>query len=71
MNLNESKQLKLRLLMKKKLYRNMGENSMKMYAEDLLFQFQEGVPDYLFDEAMTRLIKSAENPTQDDVLNYR
>ena len=57
--------------LKEKLYRNMGKNSMKMYAEDLLFQFQEGVPDYLFDEAMTRLIKSAENLIQDDVLNYR
>ena len=57
--------------LKEKLYRNMGENSMKMYAEDLIFQFHEGVPDYLFDEAMTRLIKSADNLTQDNILNYR
>ena len=57
-------------VLKEKLYRNMGGNSKKMYAEDLLFQFNEGVPDYLFDEAMTRLIKSAENLSQDDVLNY-
>ena len=56
--------------LKDKLYRNMGENSIKMYAEDLLFRFSEGVPDYLFDEAITRLIKIAESLTQDNVLNY-
>ena len=57
--------------LKEKLYRNMGENSMKMYAEDLIFQFHEGVPDYMFDESITRLIKSAENLIEDDVLSYR
>jgi flagellar motor switch protein FliG len=42
--------------LKKKLYGNMTENSIKMYVEDLLFEFRNGVPDYRFDGAMLRLI---------------
>ena len=56
--------------LKEKLYGNMGENSVRMYAEDLLFKFPEVVPDYLFDEAMTRLIKTAESLAQDGALKY-
>ncbi len=47
--------------LKKKLYGNMSENSIKMYVEDLLFEFREGVPLYRFDEAMARLIKIVES----------
>jgi len=46
--------------LKKKLYRNMSQNSMKMYIEDLLFEFREGVPGYRFDGAMIRLIDTVE-----------
>jgi flagellar motor switch protein FliG len=46
--------------LKKKLYGNMTENSVKMYVEDLLFEFREGVPDYRFDAAMLRLIEHVE-----------
>ena len=46
--------------LKKKLYRNMSQNSMKMYIEDLLFEFREGVPGYRFDDAMLRLIDTVE-----------
>ena len=46
--------------LKQKLYGNMSENSIKMYLEDVLFQFREGVPAYRFDEAMTRLISTVE-----------
>ena len=56
--------------LKEKLYGNMGKNSVRMYAEDLLFKFPEVVPDYLFDEAMTRLIKTAESLAQDGALKY-
>ncbi len=53
-----------------RLYGNMTENSLKMYLEDLLFQFREGVPDYRFDEAMTRLIKTAEALAKDGKLRF-
>jgi flagellar motor switch protein FliG len=53
-----------------RLYGNMTENSLKMYLEDLLFQFREGVPDYRFDEAMTRLIKTAESLVKDGKLRF-
>ena len=56
--------------LKEKLYGNMGEKSVRMYAEDLLFKFPEGVPDYLMDEAMTRLSKTAESLAQDGALKY-
>ena len=46
--------------LKQKLYGNMSENSVKMYLEDVLFQFRESVPAYRFDEAMTRLISTVE-----------
>jgi flagellar motor switch protein FliG len=46
--------------LRKKRYRNMSENSMKMYIEDLLFEFREGVPGYRFDGAMLRLIETVE-----------
>lgn len=54
--------------LKKKLYGNMSENSVKMYLEDILFQFREGVPDYRFDEAMTRLISTVEILIKDGTL---
>ena len=56
--------------LKEKLYGNMGEKSVRMYTEDLLFKFPEGVPDYLLDEAMTRLTKTAESLAQDGALKY-
>ena len=57
--------------LKKKLYRNMSENSMKLYVEDLMFQFKEGLPDYRFDEAMTRLLRTAEDLIEDGALTYK
>ena len=36
----------------------MSDNSVKLYVEDLLFQFREGVPGYRFDAAMLRLIET-------------
>jgi hypothetical protein len=50
--------------LKKKLYGNMSENSIKMYVEDLLFEFREGVPGYRFDAAMLRLIDTVETMTR-------
>ncbi len=50
--------------LKKKLYRNMTENAIKMFVEDMMFFMREGVPKYKFDEAMTRLIKSVEELTE-------
>ena len=50
--------------LKKKLYGNMSENSIKMYIEDLLFEFRDGVPVYRFDEAMVRLIDIVESLTR-------
>jgi flagellar motor switch protein FliG len=47
--------------LKKKLYGNMTENSIKMYVEDLLFEFRNGVPDYRFDGAMLRLIEHVDD----------
>jgi len=47
--------------LRKKLYGNMSENSIKMYVEDLLFEFREGVPPYRFDDAMGRLIGIVES----------
>ena len=58
-------------VLKKKLYGNMSENSMKVYVEDLLFQFREGLPEYRFDEAMTRLLKMAESLAKDGALKFK
>ena len=56
--------------LKKKLYTNMSENSMKIYQEDLVFQFREGLPDYRLDEAMTRLLKTAESLAKNGILKF-
>jgi hypothetical protein len=53
-----------------KLYGNMSDNSVKLYMEDLLFQFREGVPGYRFDAAMLRLIETAETLVGEGVLNF-
>jgi hypothetical protein len=50
--------------LKEKLYGNMSENSVKMYVEDLLFEFREGVPGYRFDAAMVRLIDTVDAMTR-------
>ena len=57
--------------LKRKLYGNMSENSMKIYVEDVVFQFRQGLPDYRFDEAMTRLLKTAERLAKDGTLNFK
>jgi hypothetical protein len=53
-----------------KLYGNMSDNSVKLYMEDLLFQFREGVPGYRFDAAMLRLIETAETLVGEGALNF-
>jgi len=53
-----------------KLYGNMSDNSVKLYMEDLLFQFREGVPGYRFDAAMLRLIETAETLVGEVALNF-
>ena len=50
---------------------NMRENSMKIYVEDLVFQFRMGLPDYRFDEAMTRLLKTADSLVEDGALKFK
>ena len=57
--------------LKKKLYSNMSENSTKIYGEDLVFQFRQGLPDYRLDEAMTRLLKTAESLAEEGTLNFK
>lgn len=54
--------------LKKKLYGNMSENSVKIYVEDILFQFREGIPALRFDEAMLRLIATVETLVKDGAL---
>jgi flagellar motor switch protein FliG len=56
--------------LKKKLYRNMSQNSMKMYIEDLLFEFREGVPGYRFDDAMLRLIDTVEKMVSAGTISF-
>ena len=56
--------------LKKKLYRNMSQNSMKMYIEDLLFEFREGVPGYRFDDAMLRLIDIVEKMVSAGTISF-
>ena len=58
------------MVLKKKFYGNMSENSMKMYAEDLVFQFRKGMPDYRFDEAMTRLLRTVESLVKDGTIKF-
>ena len=58
------------VMLKKKLYGNMSDNSMKIYIEDLVFRFRQGLPDYRFDEAMTRLLKTADSLTKDGALKF-
>lgn len=48
-------------VLKGRLSGNMTENSLQMYMEDLAFQFRDGIPAYQFDEAMTRLLKTADS----------
>ena len=59
------------VMLKKKLYGNMSENSKKIYVEDLVFQFRQGLPDYRLDEAMTRLLKIAESLAKDGTLKFK
>ncbi len=59
------------LTLRKKLYSNMSENSMKIYVEDLVFQFRQGLPDYRLDEAMTRLLTTADSLAKDGTLNFK
>jgi flagellar motor switch protein FliG len=56
--------------LKKKLYRNMSQNSMKLYIEDLLFEFREGVPGYRFDDAMLRLIDTVEKMASAGTISF-
>ncbi len=56
--------------LKKKLYRNMSQNSMKMYIEDLLFEFREGAPGYRFDDAMVRLIDTVEKMVSAGTISF-
>lgn len=56
--------------LKKKLYRNMSQNSMKMFIEDLLFEFREGVPGYRFDDAMLRLIDTVEKMSNAGTISF-
>lgn len=57
--------------LQKKLYSNMSENSVKIYVEDLLFQFREGGPGFRFDEAMSRLIRTAEKLADEGTLDIK
>ena len=54
----------------KKLHGNMSENSIRIYEEDIVFQFREGLPDYRLDESMTRLLKTAESLAKDGTLKF-
>ncbi|MEE2745968.1 MAG: FliG C-terminal domain-containing protein [Pseudomonadota bacterium] len=53
-----------------RLYSNMGVNSVKMYKEDLLFQYSDGVPNHISEKAINRLINTAENLARDGALNF-
>ncbi len=57
--------------LKKKLYGNMSENSIKMYVEDLLFAFREGVPSYRIDDAMLRLIDTVDRMVNAGTLSFK
>ena len=48
----------------------MSQNSMKMYIEDLLFEFREGVPGYRFDDAMLRLIDTVEKMVSAGTISF-
>jgi hypothetical protein len=39
----------------RKLYGNMTENAIKLYVEDLVFKYKQGVPGHLADAAVNRL----------------
>ncbi len=57
--------------LKKKLYGNMSENSIKMFVEDLLFVFREGVPGYRVDDAMLRLIGTVDKMVESGTLSFK
>ena len=57
--------------LKKKLYSNMTENATKMFVEDMVFIMREGVPNYKFDEAMTRLTQKVDELTKDGTLTIK
>jgi flagellar motor switch protein FliG len=54
--------------LKKKLYGNMTENAIKMFVEDMNFLMRGDVTNYKIDEAMTRLIKSVEELTENETI---
>ena len=56
--------------LKKKIYGNMTDNAIKMFVEDMMFLMREGVPNYKFDEAMTRLIKTVEELIENETLTF-
>ena len=58
-------------VLKKKLYSNMTENAIKMFVEDMMFIMREGVQNYKFDEAMTRLTQKVDELTKDGTLIFK
>ena len=54
----------------KKFYSNMSERSRKMHAEDIAYKFQNGIPTGQLDEAVSRLVLTAEKMEDDGSLVF-
>ena len=53
-----------------KLYGNLTEKSIKLYVEDLVFKYKDGVPGHLADAALNRLMRAMENLEADGAMAF-
>jgi flagellar motor switch protein FliG len=54
----------------KKFYDNMSERSCKMYAEDIAYKFQNGIPAGQLDDTVSRLVRMAQKMEEDGRLTF-
>ncbi len=53
-----------------KFFNNMSPNNKKMFEEDLIYQFRDGVPDPRIKQSINRLIDIAKDLEVEGTLNY-
>jgi hypothetical protein len=60
----------LDMVLQDKFFNNMSDNNRKMFEEDLLYQFKDGVPGPKAKQAINRLIEIAKDLEVEGSLNY-
>ncbi|MBL6932611.1 MAG: hypothetical protein ISR45_06640 [Rhodospirillales bacterium] len=57
-------------VLQEKFFSNMSDNNRKMFEEDLIYQFRDGVPGPKVKQAINRLIETAKDLEVEGSLNY-